>query len=119
MILPTILTYEKSAAPSSGLMFARTFNHEIVPLEVKVLNGRGAQTTYSAGHGETDTELGEWMPLRQDICQLPHNTDDLVIELSLKYLPRSLTPNSCNNSEWTELLEELAQLYGEKGGYLY
>lgn len=119
MILPTILTYEKSAAPSSGLMFAKTFDNEMVPLEVKVLNGRGAQTSYSAGHGEKDTALGEWMPLRQDICQLPYNADALVIEFSLKYLPRSLTPYSCNNSEWPELLEEMAQLYGEKGGYLY
>ncbi len=117
--IPTILTYEKSSAPSLGLMSAKTFKGEVFPVAVDILYGRGAQSTHSAGHGEVDTELGEWMPLRMDICQLPHNADNLVIQFPLKYLPRSLTPHSCNNPEWTELLEELCQVYGEKRGYLY
>ena len=117
--IPTMLTYEKSVAPSPGLMYAKTYDNQKVPLEVHQLHGRGAQSTYTAGHGEKDTDLGEWMPLRQDICQLPHNASDLVIEFSLKYLPKSLTPHSCNKADWIVLLEEMAQLYAKKGGYLY
>ena len=119
MVIPTILTYEKSSAPSSGLMFGRTYDGEKLPLLIGLLRGRGAQTDHSAGHGEKDTDLGEWLPLRQDYCQLPHNAPELVIEFAIKYLPRSLTPHSCNDPEWFDLLEQLAQLYAEKSGYLY
>lgn len=116
---PTILTYEASAVPSFALMAAKTFENKVIPIEVEILNGRGAQTTYSSGHGAFDTDLGEWMPLRQDICKLPYNADTLRIEFPLKYLPRSLSPLCCNDSEWSEPLEEITELYKEKGGYLY
>ena len=119
MNLTTHLAYEKSSAPSSGLMFAKTHDGQKVSLLLGLLRGRGAISDHAAGHGEKDTDLGEWMPLRQDICQLPYDASDLIIEFPIKYLPRSLTPYSCNNQEWTELLELMAQLYGEKGGYLY
>ena len=119
MKLTTHLTYEKSVAPSSGLMFAKTHDGQKIPLPLGLLRGRGAISDHSAGHGEKDTDLGEWMPLRQDICQLPYDASSLIIEFPIKYLPCSLTPYSCNSQEWTELLEQMAQLYAEKGGYLY
>ena len=119
MKLPTILCYEKKCVPSSGLMFARTYDGKKIPLEIEPLHGRGAKTDHAAGHGEKDSDLGEWMPLRQDFCQLPHNAENLVIEFPLKYLPCSGTPYSCNDPEWIDLLEELALLYGKVGGYQY
>lgn len=119
MILPTHLTYEKSPAPSPALMFAKNHDGQKTPLPIGLLRGRGAVSDHAAGHGEKDTDLGEWMPLRQDLCYLPYDASDLIIEFSLKYLPRSLSPYSCNSQEWTELLEQMARLYGEKGGYLY
>ncbi|WP_067516656.1 type I-F CRISPR-associated protein Cas7f/Csy3 [Endozoicomonas ascidiicola] len=119
MILPTILTYEKSLAPSVALMFAKTYDNKKVPIEVYDAKGRGAQTTFTACHGTKDTDLGEWLPVRQDICHLPHDASELIIEFPLKYSPNSMKPGSCNVADWTTLLKEMALLYGEKGGYLY
>lgn len=119
MILPTHLTYEKSPALSPALLFAKNHDGQKTPLPINLLRGRGAVCDHTAGHGEKDTDLGEWMPLRQDVCYLPYDASDLIIEFSLKYGPCSLSPYSCNNREWTELLEQITHLYGEKGGYLY
>lgn len=119
MVLPAHLTYEKSLAPTSGLMFARTYDGEKLPLSLHLLQGRGAPSDHSAGYGKKDCDLGEWIPLQQDICQLPSNASKLVIEFGIKYMPRSLTPYSCNDPEWCDLLEQLAQLYAKKGGYHY
>ncbi|UYM17673.1 type I-F CRISPR-associated protein Cas7f/Csy3 [Endozoicomonas euniceicola] len=119
MILPTFLSYSRSSAPSAALMFAEKYDGQIAPLEIHTLRGRGAKCDYSAGHGEQDTDLGQWMPLAQDICQLPHNAPRLRIIFSLKYLPNSLTPNSCNSLDWIRRLEQLSKQYALRGGYLY
>ena len=119
MILPTHLTFEKSLASSPALLFAKNHDGQKNPISIGSLRGRGAVSDHAAGHGKADTDLGEWMPIRQDLCYLPYDASDLIIEFSLKYLPRSLSPYSCNNQEWTDLLEQMACLYAEKGGYLY
>ena len=119
MRLPTALSYERSVSPSPALMYAVTFDGERVPILVKTFRGRGAISDHSAGHGEKDADLGEWMPVRQDVSTLPHNANTLEIEFSVKYLPQSLSPICCNEKQFSDKLKELASLYKEKDGYIY
>lgn len=119
MQLPTLISYRRSISPSPALFYAITFDGEKVPIEVKTHGKRGAISDYKAGHGEKDVNLGEWLPFTQDLCTLPHNSNQLLIEFSLKILPNSLKAEACNDNQWMDILSELANSYTKKKGYLY
>lgn len=123
--IPWLLNYTRSIVPSEGTFWvANTTNQPLIIQDKTVL---GTIANYSSvykkdqqrneGDIQKEAMAGDNNIQRVDSCHLPADADTFELRFTLKFLANANAPEACENSEFREELEKVAQAYAEKGSF--
>jgi len=122
--IPSMLNFMRSINPSLGLMYAQNASGR-VPIEVRDTTVRGVIGDYKDGHLGKNTEgqdanskaLDNPNIQTIDTAFLPPGYPSLSIDYTLSFLPHSLAPDACNDTEYRGQIEAFAARYRDLNGY--
>ncbi|MDD1606539.1 MAG: type I-F CRISPR-associated protein Csy3, partial [Methylococcaceae bacterium] len=126
--LPTLLSFTRSIVPSNGV-FYYVKDGKQYPILITEQTVRGTISNYSNVYsktGEQDKADNIEKKLNPenaniqtiDICYLPPDIDSYHLDFSVSFLNKSLSPDSCNDSEFAQKIEAITKTYAENNGYL-
>lgn len=124
--LPSLLNYTRSIVPSEGTFWVANAANR--PLSVQDKTVLGTIANYSSVY-KKDKQLDEDVINKEmmaggnniqrvDSCHLPADADTFELRFTLKFLANANAPEACENSEFREALEKVAQAYAKKGGFI-
>lgn len=117
--LPSVFSYARSIDVTEGFFYSEVNGVE-KPLPIIERTNRGTHSDYKSSRSKkTSEELAGNNISVTDRCIMPPESDTLLIRFNVKFINRSLKPHSCNDSDITDKLSRLTQLYSERGGYQY
>ena len=117
--LPSVFSYARSIDVTEGFFYSESEGIE-KPLPIIERTNRGTHSDYKSSRSKkTSEELASNNISVTDRCIMPSEADTLLVRFNVKFISRSLKPHSCNDSDITDKLRQLTQLYGERGGYQY
>ena len=124
--IPSLMNYTRSIVPSEGVFWAlREGERVALSLAEKTVLGTIANYSgvYKSGKQQSEEAINKAQQAggnniqKVDSCHLPPDVDTFVLEFTLKFLSKSLSPEVCGDPSYRTTLEEVAKLYSEKGGY--
>lgn len=116
---PNMLSFARSFELSEALMYGKTVEGKLIPIEV-VLTGLRGQSSQAKLNNEKPgaSKAGKSNPQMVEIAYLPINCESLVIRAALRVIPNATQPWSTDNAESYDAFVELARAYADNGGFL-
>lgn len=123
--LPSLLNYTRSIVPSEGTFWVANRTNQPLLIQDKTVLGTIANysSVYKKDQQRTDGDIqkeamaGDNNIQRVDSCHLPADADTFELRFTLKFLANANAPEACEDSDFREALEEVAQAYAKKGGF--
>ncbi|MDR0701176.1 MAG: type I-F CRISPR-associated protein Csy3 [Azoarcus sp.] len=111
---PTVLAFERKLDPSDALFYAGDWNDKDChkqwrPISLQEKNVRGTISHFLGNNNpeEVEKEVQKSNPQRVDVAMLPADADTLKVAFTLRVLPGTGTPSTCNNLAYREKLEKI------------
>lgn len=117
--MPSVLAFERRIDCSNGI-FSAVVGDELIPLSVNEKSVKGTISNRlkknEAEPEKLDAKISVANLQTVDAVTLPPQLDTLSVTFSLKFLPFTGQPNSCNEQTIQQRIETLVQSYKEKHG---
>jgi len=120
---PSVLAFEAKLIPSDALMFAGNFDADTwQPILVgeKAVRGTISNRLKAATANDPaklDAEVSKANLQTVDMAALPHNTNTLKLEFTLRVLSNLHVPSTCNDPAYQSALAERIQQYQQTQGF--
>lgn len=121
LILDTgMLSFARSLQISEALMWGvsrKDDTETLIPLAVSEKGVRGQSSHYMKNEKEKLQSAGNSNPQVVEAAYVPVGCDAIRVTLSLRVMPGSVAPVSCDDPKVVQSYKELSKLYAEEGGY--
>jgi CRISPR-associated protein Csy3 len=109
-----MLAFARSVQITEGLFYATNSGNSDVrtPIEILEKGVRGQSSQDNAGKA-----AGQSNPQSVEYAIVPQGHDGVRLSFSVRFMPLSLRPHACNNTDVGAAYERLAQAYRARGGY--
>lgn len=117
LIIPSVLSYERSIQPTVGYFFSESKDGKLKPLTVETSKLAGPFADYKSSRSKKTPEQLSAANIKEiDEVILPSDAEALVVTFNVSFLSKSLAPYASNNSEFKALIREFMGKYSQKGG---
>jgi CRISPR-associated protein Csy3 len=109
-----MLAFARSLQITEGLFYATNSGKLVVltPIEILEKGVRGQTSQDNAGKA-----AGQSNPQSVEYAIVPQGHDGVRLSFSIRFMPLSLRPHACNNTDVGAAYVRLAQAYRARGGY--
>lgn len=127
IVTPSLLAFSRCIEPTDGFFYQKDSKNTAGDLGLKpvTVSSRSLRTTMSnrqkpalmKDREKMNTEIIKANLQETEISYLSMDCDTLVAKTSVKIMPFSATPNTCNSSTFSEKLKVITKAYTEKHGF--